>query len=366
MASLYIQASSIIRNTEHFISLALQNDVSLTAVTKFCLSNATIVQNLINTGITSIADSNMTNFKNVKTLKKLHLGKNLRTTLIKTRVSDIEKITNLPLDFCPDRVFTSDSIILDEIRKLVPERRMEIVLIVEVGDMKEGIEPQDILPLVREYSDLSIIGVSANFSCMSGKRPDLESITLLSSIAQKIMIEKNLEKPFVSVGGTVIYNLLKNGSLKGLVSEIRIGEGIFFGYDSSSGCAIPQLIDSAFTLKGEIIEVKAKKIVLPENKCYNSFGENGVSRKTGKRICAVLDFGVLGCSSSHFYILETGMEIAGQTFDYTVVDITDCSKRYKTGEYIDFRIFYTGASQAFLNPYVEKIIENNEERIITT
>ena len=176
---------AIISNATHFIQLAAQNKIRLTAVTKFCLSNSEIVQGLVNAGISSIADSNMENFAALNEVKKSTQGKELATSLIKTRVSDIVNMKTLQDAGRPSRIFTSDSRILEEIRNQSLENQLEVVLIVEIGDMKEGVDPSDVLPLVEKYKELQIIGVSANFSCMSGKTPDMDSIRLLDSLAKK-------------------------------------------------------------------------------------------------------------------------------------------------------------------------------------
>lgn len=347
MAAITILLPQIQENAKWFIEEASNCGATVSAVTKFCTSRPKIVDALYKNGIRSISDSNMENFFQP-------LPVDLKKNLIKTRMSDIRSIPLLPKEYCPDRIFISDRELLLAVRNLQKVRRPEIVLIAELGDFKEGMDPNEIRRSVREFSDLPIIGVSGNFSCLSGILPDMESIETLHLLGVEIRSVKNLRRPFVSVGGTVVWKLMLSQALRALVSEIRVGEGIFFGHDSSGGCAIPELYNTAFTLEGEIIEIATKDIELPGITGHTALGAEAKRRPTGERTCAVLDFGILAAKQADISVVDKALVIVGQTYDFTVVDITDSMQTYKVGGCISFWIQYAGASQAYINPYIDK------------
>lgn len=349
MAIIVADLFQIEQNIRWFIVQATESGASVSAVTKFCTSEPDIVASLYSCGIQSIADSNMKNFSQ-------SFPSELRKDLIKTRMSDIRSLPFLPQEHTPDRVFVSDRELLHAIREISPECRPEIVLIAELGDFKEGMYPDDIRTCLREFRDLPIIGVSANFACLSGFLPDIMSIKLLHSLAIEIVEFKQLPTAFVSIGGTVVWQLLLSGALKGLVSELRIGEGIFFGYDSSGNTTIPGLSSSCFTLKGEIVEISIKEITAGKNSGHTALGTEVASRPTGKRTCAVLDFGILAGGEANLKPHDPGLIVVGQTFDFTVADITNSRLKYKSGDFIPFGVQYTGASQAYINPYIERSV----------
>jgi predicted amino acid racemase len=54
--------------------------------------------------------------------------------------------------------------------------------------------------------------------------------------------------------------------------------------------------------------------------------------------------------------LDPAVEFAGQTYDFTVLDITDSRERYETGGFIPFRAMYAASARAFLNPYIERVM----------
>ncbi|MDR0383308.1 MAG: hypothetical protein LBH50_04915, partial [Spirochaetaceae bacterium] len=210
--------------------------------------------------------------------------------------------------------------------------------------------------IARRYGKARIAGIAANFGCLSGKMPDIPVIRRLFDTAAAMPCENGLPTPIVSIGGTVAYNLFASGALNGAASELRMGEGIFLGYDSSSGCPLEGFNRDAFTLYGEIIEIREKTIASVEGAGHTAFGGDAAPRKTGRRRCAVLDFGLLVASMYDLEPLDKAVETAGQTYDFTIADITESRETYRTGGFIPFRVMYAASARAFLNPYVRRVL----------
>ncbi len=324
--------------------------VSLCAVTKCCCSPEKIVGLLRDAGIKDMADSNMENFAHLPP----SLGSSMNKSLIKTRLSDINLIPDLPEYARPERVFVSDEVLLDGLSLLPRDICPDIMLIVETGDLKEGFYPEQIPEVLGKYPDLPVAGVSANYACLSGKMPDAESMALLCATASLIKTKNSL-MPLVSLGGTVVYFFLKDGFSRQVHVELRSGEGIFLGHDSSSNKDLPGFLKDAFVFYGEILEIREKAGDVPESAGLNALGECSKPRKPGKRIYAVLDFGVLAAPSKDIQPIDEAAEITGQTFDFTVVDITESSMKYKTGGPMAFYPSYGAVSFAMLNRYVKHI-----------
>ena len=76
----------------------------------------------------------------------------------------------------------------------------------------------------------------------------------------------------------------------------------------------------------------------------------------GSRIRAVLDFGILGAVQKDLKPVDANIIFAGQTFDFTVADVTDSPHVYKAGERIDFITNYGSASFAMMNRYIPCIL----------
>lgn len=363
MAELRVLKNAVKHNYKLMNSLCLENDAQLNVVSKFCLSNPKIIDflsSIKDCPCTTISDSNMCNFA----LLNEDTARKLTKCVIKTRISDIQKIPSLPPYARPDRIFVSDMLLLKEIEKLPENLQPEVVLIAETGDMKDGFLLPDIYEICKIMPKIRIIGVSVNFSCLSGILPDLDTIKTLADLALKIQKLRHLEKPFLSVGGTVVHSIAEKGALKGLVQEIRSGEGIFFGYDSSGGQKLDGFCQKTIVLSGEILEVAEKDFSIQAghkagfsatgNSAPADEGQNLTEK--GSRIRAVLDFGILGAVQKDLKPVDANIIFAGQTFDFTVADVTDSPHVYKAGERIDFITNYGSASFAMMNRYIPCIL----------
>ena len=389
MDYIYLDEKKLVENLSYWQKIAEKNGASLNVVTKFCLSESKYIDILIKNGVNVISDSNMQNLWNIPE----SIRNNLQCCVIKTRLSDIKKYAQMcvpdkksaenyisvsekdfsatgtnpcenqytPLLTKPIRFYLSDENCLKEIKKIPAEYRPQVVLIMECGDYKDGLSQNDIKSLVTEYCDLPIIGVSANFACLSGKMPDMESLNMLSETALYIQKIRKLEKPFVSVGGTVMHDMLESEKIAesknaaGLViSEIRCGEGIFFGFNSSKGAEIKGLNRDVFKFSAEIIELQEKNIPEQKSDGLNALGSHSVPRPSGNRLCAVLDFGILVAPQADIFPEDPDIILAGQTFDFTVIDITESKCRYHAGDSVSFSVNYTSASFLCMNRFVEK------------
>jgi len=353
MAFLEINKNSINSNAQLLSSFCTKHEIRLCVATKCCYSEEGIVTILHDSGINEIADSNQENFHKLPA----NLSGNFRKSVIKTRLTDILTIPSLAPHERPQRVFISDEVLLNALAELPCDICPDVMLVIEIGDLRDGFYPQEIPSILKKYHDLPISGISANYACLSGKMPCIKSACLLTRIASEIKT-KNREPPLVSLGGTVAYSLFYEGAFKNNSShawELRCGEGIFLGYDSSSGKELPGFKQDTFKLFGEIMEVREKEYFIENNKGLNAMGEHCITSKSGKRLNIVLDFGVLVASAKNLKPLDISSQFAGQTFDFTVVDITESGLQYKTGQYIGFAPSYGAMTQAMLNKYVKKV-----------
>jgi predicted amino acid racemase len=349
-----INSNSILENLERVREVCRKQSVALTVVTKFFTSDTALVRLLYENGVDSIADTNIENFaqKGLPPLKK---------TLIKTSLSGIRSLSGLAPASRPQRLFISDEALLEAAGDFVEEAEdgaVETVLVAEAGDLRDGFYMEDIPAVAARYGKARIAGVAANFGCLSGKMPDVPVIRRLFESAAAIPpVGASTVPPIVSIGGTVAYNLLASGALSGMVTELRMGEGIFFGWDSSSSAPLEGFKRDAFTLYGEIVEIREKTVEPVEGAGYTAFGGEAAPRKRGRRLCAVLDFGLLGGSMYDLEPLDRNVEAAGQTYDFTVLDITESAEGYKTGGFVPFRAMYAASARAFLNPYIKRVLK---------
>ncbi|MDR2490750.1 MAG: alanine racemase, partial [Spirochaetaceae bacterium] len=169
MAYIYIDTKKIAHNLSRVLEVCTSKSVELSVVVKFALSEAGLVRFLAHNGVSAIADSNMAAF--AKELPAVKKG------LIKTRLSDILALPHTPPAFRPDVLYISDEALLTAALSLpdVPD----IFLIAEAGDYRDGFAPEEIPAVAARYAGLPFAGVAANFGCLSGCMPSVETVRRL-------------------------------------------------------------------------------------------------------------------------------------------------------------------------------------------
>ena len=181
MSRIVWHTENLIENACKIADLCRANGISLALVSKFSLSYQPLVLPLLKTAqITTVCDSNCSNFGLFPASNSIENEKKITKTLIKTTAGAIKSLPDLPPDARPDRVFVSHTALLDAIRQLPHNIMPQVVLIAENGDLKEGFDQNQICAVAENYADLDIIGVSSNFSCLTGGLPQIEDVEKLA------------------------------------------------------------------------------------------------------------------------------------------------------------------------------------------
>ena len=91
----------------------------------------------------------------------------------------------------------------------------EVILMVELGDRREGAPPEAIPALserTMELDGLKLAGLGANFMCASGVMPTREKLELLSRLAETIERRCGITLRYVSGGNSSSLPLLLDGA----------------------------------------------------------------------------------------------------------------------------------------------------------
>lgn len=236
----------------------------------------------------------------------------------------------------------------------------DVTLMIEVGDLREGILPEDALSSVRSILGfrspyLRLAGIGANLACCSGTLPTITNMSVLNEIA--LDVEKQLGHGFekVSVGGSVMLDWLESHDLPPRINEIRIGEAILLGTIPSINRRHESLFHDAFVFKGIVLEVKEKPVTLEQGVPGKDAGQADLAGK-GFRKRAVVDFGNISTVPHGLQCLDNMVRYVGSTSDYSVFDVTECSCRFVPGDEIRFIPNYQAMTQSLISPYVTREI----------
>jgi predicted amino acid racemase len=236
------------------------------------------------------------------------------------------------------------------------QKRMHaVVLMVELGDLREGIALDDVPEAVRAvlgHSSLRLVGLGANLACQNGVMPDDRNMGILTGLADDIEALHGISLDVVSGGNSANLNWALHTHDVGRIDELRLGEAILLGVDPLYRTPIPGLHTDAFTLTAEVIEVAMKPAQPWGDRAQSAFGAAPV--RTGNRTVhqAILALGRQDVDPDGLQPPE-GITILGMSSDHLVVDLGD--HPVAVGDEIDFGVGYGALVRAMTSPFVAKI-----------
>lgn len=342
-----IHLNKITHNAKMLKRLFAQKGVKITGVIKGGAGSIEIARAVLNAGIHSLADSRI---KNIKKFKKAGLNSSFMLLRIPalSEVSEVVQYADISLN--------SD---LDVIHALSREAKRQnkihkIILMVEMGDLREGILPEE-LPLflqeVLKLEGVEVIGLGTNFACFGGIVPTDKKMKEFSMLVRKIRKVFHLELPIISGGNSANYNWFIRTNDVGEVNNLRLGESILLGKETVDGTVIPGLYNDAFRLVTEIIELKRKPSVPYGQSAQNAFGEKVHFKDKGMIKRGIVNIGRQDVIVSGLRPLLP-VDILGSSSDHIVLDTSKC--KLKLGDTVSFSVDYGAMLSAMTSPYVVK------------
>lgn len=259
-----------------------------------------------------------------------------------SEVEDVIRITDMSLN--------SE---LEVIKALNEEARRQgklhkIILMAEMGDLREGYWDREELLNVAEYIEnklinIQLVGIGTNVGCYGSILPTVDKLEELVELAEKVEGRLGRQLEYIAGGATSSLMRIWDGNIPERVNLLRIGEGIllardldvFYGYDMS------QMYQDVFRLKAEVIEVKDKPTYPIGTIAVDAFGHTPEYVDRGIRRRALLAVGKVDYGSPEDLIpMEKGIEILGASSDHTIVDVQDAERDFKVGDIMTFDICY--------------------------
>lgn len=353
MAYIKLYRSKLKNNFDHLDQLFKSNKIEWAVVTKLLCGNKLYLRELINLGIRELCDSRVSNLKAIK-----KLDPNIQTVYIKPPAKRSIKSIVSYADVSFNTEFDTIKMLSDEALKQGKIHR--VVIMVEMGDLREGVMGEDLLKFYGEVFELAgivIIGIGANINCLSGVLPTQDKYIQLSLYKQLIESKFNRRIPWITAGTSITIPLLFRQQIPTAVNHFRIGETLFFGRNLLTEGTFEGMKADVFMLFTEIIEISEKPIVPIGYLAENPSGETVEVNEENygvKAYRAIVDVGLLDIQTDFIEPEDTGIEIVGASSDMLILDLRDQYKEYQVGDVIPFRLKYMGALGLFNSNYIEK------------
>ncbi len=236
-----------------------------------------------------------------------------------------------------------------------------VILMVELGDLREGIMPKFLEESVRGVLSLPNIvfkGIGANLACRSGVSPTLTNMAELSTFANRIDATFGGIVSIVSGGNSANLEWALSGANIGRINNLRIGEALLLGCEPLHRRPISGLYTDAITLIAEVIESKTKPTQPWGEIGQSAFGETAHADDRGAISQSILAIGRQDIDPSGL-TSPLGIEILASSSDHLVVDSSNYPNSLGIGTEIRFQLNYSALLRAMTSPYVSKVMNKS-------
>lgn len=346
-----INEKKLYENVKTVVEMAEVKGINTLAVTKVFCGMPELAQVCLNAGVKGLAESRV---ENLVRLKDMHAEK---TLLRLPMLSEIEKVVRYA-----DVSLNSEYETIKALNKIasVTGRQHQIVLMIDLGDLREGVLPEDVDAMVEKILKLHAVklkGIGVNLTCYGGVIPTPENLGELVAIAKHLETKFGIDLDVISGGNSSSLYLLEKGEMPEGINQLRIGEAFVLGRETAYGNAIQGTHDDVFVLEAQIIELKEKDSMPKGTIGMDAFGNKPVFQDKGRMQRAIVAIGRQDVDPDGLTPFDLALEIIGASSDHMILDVTQSDTPYKVGDVLKFKMDYSAMLKLFTSDYVKKHIE---------
>jgi predicted amino acid racemase len=347
---LCVDLAKVEANARAIVEACARHGIAVTGVTKGTCGSPEIARAMLRGGVSSLGESRL---ENVARLRAAGLASPILLLRVPalSRVDEVVEAVDLSLD--------SEPVVLEGLAQAARRRGRvhPVILMVDLGDLREGIWPDDLLPIARHAAQLEglrVVGIGTNLTCYGGLIPNETHMQRLVSLVEDVERATGRPLAWVSGGSSSALQMIAAGAMPARVNHVRIGEAILLGRETIAREPWPGTAQDAFRIHAEVVELKTKPSVPSGDRAGDAFGRMRHFEDRGRRARALLDVGREDVDVEGLTALDPGIEILGASSDYLVVDVTDAKRDVRVGDEIAFAPSYAALLAAMDSEYVEK------------
>ncbi len=327
-----------------------------TLVSKVLCGHKEVLHALVALGVDAFGDSRLDNLRTIR-----GLFPDLENWYLRvpgpSSIADVAALTDVSLN---SEIQTIQSLNAEASRRGKPHG---VVIMIELGDLREGILPGSLTKFYESAFDLSHIevrGIGANLGCLAGVPPSVDQFMQLVLYRELLELKFKRRLPLISAGTSVALPLLRDGQVPRAVNHFRIGEALFLGTDLMQGGVLAGLRDDVILLRAEIVELKEKGLGAPVDDSSIAPFASPVANADitlGQRgYRALVSVGQLDTDIAGLTPVSERHKIAGASSDITVVNLGDDPDGLAVGDFIEFRPNYAALLRLMHCRYITKAV----------
>lgn len=341
---LEIDLAALEHNTRVLVDRLAPQGIGVTAVTKAALGSPEVARAMLRGGAGGLGDSRV---ENLARLRGVDLGP--RTLIRSPMLSQVEHVVR-----AADVSLNTEAAVLRALSAAAVGvgRTHSVVLMVELGDLREGIAADDVIDAasaVDALPGLQLVGLGTNLACQCGVVPDQHKMDELSRLVEQVEAACGSALSVISGGNSANLDWALAAADVGRVNDLRLGEAILLGTEPLHRRPIDGLRTDVFTLTAEVIEVKCKPAQPWGDLGQTAFGAQPARTGTGTVRQAIFALGRQDVDPDGLSV-PAGMSVLGMSSDHLVVDVGDHD--LPVGASVGFALNYSALVRAMTSPFV--------------
>lgn len=343
---LTIDLTKVLRNVRTVRDLYGRRGVGITGVTKAVLGLPAVARTFLAGGLETLADSRLENLERLR-----RAGIAARLVLLRTSPSEAEDVIRLADVSLNTELQTLRAL---SAASVAAGRVHGVLLMVELGDLREGVPPAELPCLFAAASrlpGLQVIGLGASLACYGGIAPDDEKMATLCRLAGDLEAISGRPLAVVSGGNSANHDWLLSAAAPCRINDLRLGEILLLGRETLERRPVEGLHTDAFTLTAEVIEANTKATKPRGARCQDAFGHRPELEDRGEIPRAIL---ALGRQDTWVPGLRPRgqLEILGASSDHVILDAS--RQPLAVGDEVELDLDYGALLAAMTSPFVRK------------
>lgn len=348
-----IDIAKVEANTRTVVELCGEHGIEVTGVTKVTCGMPQVANAMIRAGVTQIGESRLEN------IHRLRAGGMNRPVML-LRIPPLSAAEEIVRSV--DVSLNSEFPVIRRISQVAESLGTvhRIILMVDLGDLREGIWPGDLLPAVREIRELPgvrIQGIGTNLTCYGGVIPTRDNLQQLVDYAKRIEDSFGIAVETISGGNSSTLPLLAAGKVPKEINNLRIGEAILLGRETVERQPWPGTVQDAFRLRAELIERKRKPSVPIGETGQDAFGKRQIFVDKGEMVRGILNIGREDVDVEGLTPEDGRIAILGASSDHLLVDMTALPEPPELGAELPFIPNYSALLACMTSAYVAKKVK---------
>lgn len=351
---LEIDTKKVRENAKKLHMFCAERGVDLTFVTKGFSARPEVIRAAMEGGITSFADSRM---KNIIAAKRAIPG--LKYLLIRVpAIPEAEEVVRWAEWSLQSQIEVIRAVSEAAVRqgKIHP-----IILMIDVGDLREGVfgraQLDEIVPQILACPGVKLVGLGTNVGCYGSVLPSVDNTAILVKLRDYLNQTYGCSISVLSAGGTCALKLLEDGVMPAGINQLRVGEAVLYGEDTTGSRFLAGYHHDAFLFKAQVVELRRKPSVPIGELGRDGKGDTPEYPDRGIRLRAICAAGKQDVAWAALTPVLPGAEMIGASSDHLIVDVEDCGGQVKVGDWLEFRCGYMAVLDATTSAYVDIVVK---------